>query len=156
MTIQEQIKQFLAAPIIGYDAMLSSVVDLLEQARRTSARAIENLPKLPAWYFYRGIAEFQLEKYPEALVSYKTGLPLIASDKLDLKIDFYAQIADTYFKMSKKDSAFANYEKSLAANPKNIMVMNNYAYYLSLGKDELKKAERMSAKTGLSFRYIRV
>ena len=110
-------------------------------------RAIENLPKLPAWYFYRGIAEFQLEKYPEALVSYKTGLPLIASDQLDLKSDFYAQIADTYFKVSKKDSAFANYEKSLAANPKNIMVMNNYAYYLSLAKNDLKKAERMSAKT---------
>ena len=110
-------------------------------------RAIENLPKLPAWYFYRGIAEFQLEKYPEALISYKTGLPLIAADQLDLKSDFYAQIADTYFKVSKKDSAFANYEKSLASNPKNIMVMNNYAYYLSLGKNDLKKAERMSAKT---------
>ena len=64
-----------------------------------------------------------------------------------MKSDFYAQIADIYFKTEKKDSAFANYENSLAANPKNIMVMNNYAYYLSLEKAELKKAERMSAKT---------
>ena len=110
-------------------------------------RAIENLPKSSAWYFYRGIAEFQLVNYPAALVSYKTGLPLLAADQLDLKSDFYAQIADTYFKVEKKDSAFVNYEQALAANPKNIMVMNNYAYYLSLGKDELKKAERMSAKT---------
>ena len=110
-------------------------------------RAIENLPKSSAWYFYRGIAEFQLANYPAALVSYKTGLTLIAADQLDLKSDFYAQIADTYFKVEKKDSAFANYEQALAANPKNILVMNNYAYYLSLGKNELKKAERMSAKT---------
>ena len=110
-------------------------------------RAIANLPKASAWYFYRGIAEFQLANFPAALVAYKTGLPLIAADQLDLKSDFYAQIADTYFKVEKKDSAFVNYEHALAANPKNILVMNNYAYYLSLGKDELKKAERMSAKT---------
>ena len=49
--------------------------------------------------------------------------------------------------MEQKDSAFANYEKALEANPKNVMVMKNYAYYLSLEKKDLKRAERMSAKT---------
>ena len=118
-----------------------------KQTVAVTDRAIQNLPKSSAWYFYRGIAEFQLEKYPEALVSYKTGLPFVPAEQLELKSDFYAQVADTYFKVEKKDSAFVYYEQSLAANPKNIMVMNNYAYYLSLGKNELKKAERMSAKT---------
>lgn len=118
-----------------------------KQIIATTDRAIENLPKLSAWYFYRGIAEFQLADYPAALMAYKTGLPLIPANQLDLKSDFYAQIADTYFKVEKKDSAFVNYERALESNPKNIMVMNNYAYYLSLGKNELKKAERMSAKT---------
>ena len=117
------------------------------QILTVTGRAIENLPKLPVWYFYRGIAQFQLADYNGALVSYKSGLPLIAAEQVDLKSDFYAQIADVYFKMEKKDSAFVNYELSLTANPKNIMVMNNYAYYLSLEKVELKKAERMSAKT---------
>jgi len=117
------------------------------QILTVTGRAIENLPKLPIWYFYRGIAQFQLADYNGALVSYKSGLPLIAAEQVDLKSDFYAQIADVYFKMEKKDSAFVNYELSLTANPKNIMVMNNYAYYLSLEKLELKKAERMSAKT---------
>jgi len=117
------------------------------QIMTVTGRAIENLPKLPVWYFYRGIAQFQLADYNGALVSYKSGLPLIAAEQVDLKSDFYAQIADAYFKMEKKDSAFVNYELSLTANPKNIMVMNNYAYYLSLEKVELKKAERMSAKT---------
>ncbi len=118
-----------------------------KQTVSVADRAIENLPKSSAWYFYRGIAEFQLTDYPAALVSYKAGLPFLAADQLELKSDFYAQIGDTYFKVEKKDSAFVNYEHALAANPKNILVMNNYAYYLSLGKNELKKAERMSAKT---------
>jgi tetratricopeptide (TPR) repeat protein len=110
-------------------------------------RAINVLPKLPTWYFYRGIAQYQLEDYKEAIVSYKKGLPLITPEQASLKSDFYAQIGDIYYKLELQDSAFVNYEKSLAANPQNIMAMNNYAYYLSLGKNELTKAERMSAKT---------
>ena len=112
-----------------------------------TGKAMENIPKLPLWYFYRGIAQFQLADYQNALATYKTGLPFIKTEQATLKSDFYAQIADIYFKLEKKDSAFINYENSLAANPKNIMVMNNYAYYLSLEKTELKKAELMSAKT---------
>jgi tetratricopeptide (TPR) repeat protein len=118
-----------------------------KQILTVTDRAIENLPKLPVWYFYRGIAQFQLEDYHGSLKSLQKGLPLINNDQADLKSDFYAQIADIYFKFEKKDSAFVNYESSLAANPKNIMVMNNYAYYLSLDKTDLKKAERMSSKT---------
>lgn len=118
-----------------------------DQILTVTSRAIQYLPKLPGWYFYRGIAQFQQADYTGALASYKKGLPLIVADQTAMKSDFYAQIADTYFKIEKKDSAFVNYEKSLAANPNNSMVMNNYAYYLSLEKSELKKAERMSAKT---------
>jgi len=118
-----------------------------KQILTITSRAIENLPKLPVWYFYRGIAQFQLADYKNALETYQTGLPLIPAEQAALKSDFYAQIADSYFKLEKKDSAFANYERSLEANQKNIMVMNNYAYYLSLEKAELKKAEKMSAKT---------
>ena len=113
----------------------------------TTDKAIKNLPQLPVWYFYRGIAQFQLADYKAALASYKSGLPLIKPDQKSLKSDFYSQIGDIYYKFNQKDSAFNAYEQSLAANPQNIMVMNNYAYYLSLEKAELKKAERMSAKT---------
>lgn len=112
-----------------------------------SDRAIENLPKMPVWYFYKGLGQVQLEEYNKALISYTTGLPLISADMESLKSDFYAQIGDIHFKMNEKDSAFVNYDKSLIANPQNLMVMNNYAYFLSLEKKDLRKAEKMSAKT---------
>jgi tetratricopeptide (TPR) repeat protein len=117
------------------------------QILTVTGRAIENLPKVSDWYFYRGIAQFQLADYKAALATYQSGLPFITPEQAYVKSNFYAQIADSYFKLEQKDSAFANYELALQANPKNIMVMNNYAYYLSLEKAELKKAERMSAKT---------
>ena len=118
-----------------------------KQIITTTDRAIKYLPKLPVWYFYRGIAQFQLADYRGALATYQKGLPLVPVEQAEMKSDFYAQIADIYYKFEKKDSAFVNYEASLAANPKNIMVMNNYAYYMSLDKTDLKKAELMSAKT---------
>jgi tetratricopeptide (TPR) repeat protein len=118
-----------------------------KQILALTSKAIENLPKLPVWYFYRGIAQYQLADYKGALASYKNGLPLITIEQGALKGDFYAQIADIYYKLQQKDSAFTAFEQSLAVNPQNSMVMNNYAYYLSLEKAELKKAERMSAKT---------
>ncbi len=112
-----------------------------------TSRAIENLPKVPTWYFYRGIAQYQLADYDGALQTYQDALPHITPEQMRLKSDFHAQIADVYYKLNQKQKAFDAYEAALAANPKNIMVMNNYAYYLSLEKAELKKAERMSAKT---------
>ena len=118
-----------------------------KQMLAVADKALLTLPAEPSLYFYKGIGLFQINDYKGALETYKAGLPTIADDQLAFKSDFYAQIGDTYFKMEQKDSAFANYEKALEANPKNVMVMNNYAYYLSLEKKDLKRAERMSAKT---------
>jgi len=42
---------------------------------------------------------------------------------------------------------YAMYERILALDPQNLMVMNNYAYHLATHKGDLKKAERMSAIT---------
>lgn len=113
----------------------------------TTERAIEVLPEEPILYFYQGIALYQLNDYQASLQKNKKALLYIKDQQKALKSDVYAQLGDTYFKIGQKDSAFIAYEESLKANPENIYVMNNYAYYLSLEKKDLKKAERMSAKT---------
>jgi Tfp pilus assembly protein PilF len=40
-----------------------------------------------------------------------------------------------------------NYDEALLLDPKNEYVLNNFAYYLSLRKDKLVKAEKMSKMT---------
>jgi Tfp pilus assembly protein PilF len=47
--------------------------------------------------------------------------------------------------MGNMPKAYEAYEEALKYNDKNVMVLNNYAYFLSLDKKDLKKAERMSA-----------
>ena len=46
-----------------------------------------------------------------------------------------------------KEDAESAYENALSFNPNNLSVLNNYAYFLAKQNRELKKAERMSAKT---------
>ena len=120
-----------------------------EKIAEVAERAMKELPENPQFYFYQGIAQFQLENYRLALKSLQLALTLIPDNNIQqkLKCDIYSQIGDTYYKLSKKDSAFIAYEEALKADPENIYVMNNYAYYLALEKENLSKAERMSAKT---------
>ncbi|MBK5274780.1 MAG: DUF1016 family protein [Desulfuromonadales bacterium] len=48
-----------SAPASSYDAMLSGVVELLEQARRTSARAVNTIMTATYWEIGRRIVEFE-------------------------------------------------------------------------------------------------
>jgi len=114
---------------------------------QVSDRAIQVFPTNALWFFYRGMASYQLGNYKEAMSTFSAGIALVTPQQAMLKSDLYAQLADAYYKLDDKKSSFEAYEQSIVINPKNIMVMNNYAYYLSLEKLELKKAEKMSAKT---------
>ena len=48
--------------------------------------------------------------------------------------------------MKQVEEAFNAYEQALKYNDKNVPVLNNYSYFLTLRKHDLDKAERMSAQ----------
>ena len=52
-----------------------------------------------------------------------------------------------YHSKEMKAEAYAAYDSSLVYNPNNIGTLNNYAYYLSVERTNLDKAEEMSYKT---------
>lgn len=106
----------------------------------------ELFPDAPEYYFYLGIAYYQQQKYQEALDAYYAGLQVIPAENAPLKSDFYGQIGDIYYQMKQMDQAYKAYDEALKYNEKNVVVLNNYSYFLSLEKKDLKKAERMSAQ----------
>jgi tetratricopeptide (TPR) repeat protein len=118
-----------------------------EELQKASDRAIATLPEIHQYYFYKGIAETQLKNYLIALDANNKALSLVKEEEKPVKGDYYAQIGDIFYKMDSTERAFEAYEKALEANPANIYVMNNYAYYLSEKNMNLKKAESLSAKT---------
>lgn len=117
-----------------------------DEAVRICQKCLELFPETSEYYFYLGIAYMQQEKYQEALDTYQAGLKAIPKENPMLISDFYGQIGDTYFQMKESDKAFQAYDEALKYNERNIVILNNYSYYLSLEKKELDKAERMSAQ----------
>jgi len=119
----------------------------VQEAIRICTTCIERFPDVPEFYFYLGIAYYQEKLYQDALDTYHAGVAIIPNENPMLKSDFYGQIGDIYYQMDQMENAYAAYDEALKYNDKNIAVLNNYSYFLSLEKKDLKKAERMSAQT---------
>lgn len=104
--------------------------------------AIEYFPNQAILYFYSGSSKLFLEEYEEAEVMLNQGLQIVVDPTL--KIQFNAQLGDTYYKLDDYKKAFDKYEEVLKVDPINLYVLNNYSYFLSLRKENLEKAEEMS------------
>lgn len=113
---------------------------------RICTRCKELFPEAPEYYFYLGIGYYMEEKYQESLDTYYAGLKIIPEGNGVVKSNFYGQIGDLYYQMEKMDEAYKAYDEALKYNENNAPVLNNYSYFLTLDKKDLKKAERMAAQ----------
>ena len=59
----------------------------------------------------------------------------------------YSLLGDAYYQLGNHSKTFQNYKKALEIRPDNIVVLNNYAYYLAVNGKQLKRAYEYSAKT---------
>ena len=109
--------------------------------------ALIHFQDVPEFYFYKGIALYQQERFQEALSVYQDGLQFISSMNRAVASSFYGQIGDIHYQIGDYESAYKSYDKSLEYNENNTLVLNNYAYFLSLESKDLDKAEKMSSKT---------
>ena len=110
-------------------------------------RALSNITNNSLLYIYGGIGNFKTSNFDKAIIYYKKALELLTPENDKIKSDVYEQLGDVYYTMNDKQKCFENYEYALKADPNNVSVMNNFAYYLCEEKKDLKQAERLSAKT---------
>lgn len=109
---------------------------------------IEATPDALEFYFYLAIAYNQAERWDDVLeVSRKALTRITDESNKNVVSDFYAIIGDVYHTKEMTKEAYAAYDSALVYNPSNIGALNNYAYYLSVERRELDKAEEMSYKT---------
>jgi len=102
----------------------------------------------PVYYYYLGIGYYQLKKNKEALESMQKGLGKV-TDKSNLSLitNMYAVCGDLHHMLGNDKKAFENYDSCLLYRPDDALVLNNYAYYLSLQKKDLARAEEMSKRS---------
>ena len=109
---------------------------------------IEATPDALEFYYYLAVAYNQAEK-PDSVISIcKRALEHKTADgKKEIVSEFYSILGDMYHTQRQMKEAYAAYDSALVYNPSNIGALNNYAYYLSVERRDLDKAEEMSYKT---------
>jgi len=120
-------------------------VELQEYDRvyKNGMRAIELHPIQPTLYLFTGFAASYNKEYEKAITFFNKGLNYVVNNR-PLKAEFYNYLGDAYHFFGNDKKSDECYEKSLDLIPDNVVVLNNYSYYLSLREKDLEKAERMS------------
>jgi len=113
-----------------------------------SRPAQEYDPEEMVFYYFEGFAQYMKKENDAALQTFKKGVAQIKPDSdPNIVSDFYAIMGDILHEKGLDKEAFEAYDSCLHWRPENLAALNNYAYYLSLSKNDLKKAEQMSYKT---------
>lgn len=113
-----------------------------------SRPAQEYNPEEMVFYYFEGFAQYMKKENDAALQTFKKGIAQIKPDSdPNIVSDFYAIMGDILHEKGLDKEAFEAYDSCLHWRPENLAALNNYAYYLSLSKNDLKKAEQMSYKT---------
>lgn len=102
-------------------------------------------PELAQAYSQKSIAFFWMGQDEEAMNILSKGIGQVKTDRD--KAMLYNLRGDFYHTMGDRQRMYADYDSTLAYDPDNINVLNNYAYYLSVENRDLKKALEMSART---------
>lgn len=109
---------------------------------------IEATPDALELYYYLAIAYHQAEQTDSVLSVCSRALQHTKADtRKEIISDFYSIMGDIYHTKKQMKEAYAAYDSALVYNPSNIGALNNYAYYLSVERRDLDKAEEMSYKT---------
>ena len=110
-----------------------------------SKRALALFPDQPMLYLFAGASNFILKDYMTAEKYFRMGVNFVVGND-QMRAQFYTYLGDTYFRLNDHEKSDEAYEKVLKIEPDNELVLNNYAYYLSLRGENLEKAEQMSKR----------
>ena len=121
--------------------------DYKEVTRLCEGGVVAN-PDRPEFYFYLAIAYNQDGRTDDVIATCQKALAQAREGtKEDVVSDFFTIMGDAYYEKKLTQEAYAAYDSALVYKPDNIPALNNYAYYLSLERRDLDRAEEMSYKT---------
>lgn len=125
--------------------ILDSELNMADSLKMHSEKALELFPNQSIFWFYNGLA-YQFKKdYKKATASFEQGKKLASSDK-GLLVQFNTLLGDSYNGLKEFKKSDECFDEVLRTDVNNYVVLNNYSYYLSLRKDKLDQAKKMSER----------
>ena len=120
----------------------------MEEIVNVCSEAIDYCPEELDFYYYKALGLYQLKRMDEALATYHVAISQVTAESNSEQVsDIYTAMGDLYHQLGQANEAYLCYDSALVYNPTNILVLNNYAYFLSEENRQLDKAEQMSART---------
>ncbi|MBL7872255.1 MAG: tetratricopeptide repeat protein [Cyclobacteriaceae bacterium] len=110
-----------------------------------SEEALEMFPNQAMIYYFNGFGHLRKRNYKEAAYSLEQSKKLSATNPTFMS-ELNGILGDCYNGSKEYAKSDQAYEEALKFNPNNDLVLNNYSYYLSLRKENLDKAEKMSSQ----------
>ena len=133
-TAEHYIDLLQLASYLGHDEMVKVWL----------SQAIDRYPDNLDIVSYAGFYILENNSKEDAVKVFKLGLKICENDTDRSRL--YGYIGDIYHEMGKDGKAFKAYRKALDYDAENAMVLNNYAYFLSLHDKNLNKALEMARK----------
>ncbi|NDC72432.1 MAG: hypothetical protein EBZ62_03130 [Sphingobacteriia bacterium] len=151
----EQYRMALSLPSVSveyviwqqYQSCLLNL-QLMDSLEAVSRRALDLYPSQGANYFFLGISLQRNRKEDEAATTLRSGLTYIA-DQPELEAQFHIMLGDIEHRRANHAESDRCYGKALRLQPDNSLVLNNFAYYLSLRRENLDSALAMSQRATL-------
>lgn len=117
---------------------------------RVCKPAVEYSSDNPLYYYYLGVAYYQADSTQLAIDAFRKGVEKNrkqADVDVNMMSNMYTLLGDLYHKQGMEEQCFEVYDSCLIYRPDDALVLNNYAYYLSLAKKDLARAEQMSRRS---------
>ena len=126
--------------------MISNFSGKHEEVKNIYKDAISRFPEEINLYIYSGYSLYFLEQYESVIELEKDGLA-VTEYELDQKVQFLNLLADAYRGIKEFETSDSIYDEILVLEPENLLIRNNYSYYLSIRDKDLEKAEELSSLT---------
>lgn len=130
--------------LLSYAARRNDIKEIID----ICTAAIDYTPEVLEFHYYKAIALHQAGEERKALEAFREAIAQITQESnTELIADIYTAMGDLHHELGQHEEAYLYYDTALVYNPSNILVLNNYAYFLSEENRELDKAEQMSLRT---------
>ncbi len=115
------------------------------KAAATGEKALTHLPDNAALNTFTGMAYSQLNEHQRAIDLLQRVVPANDQDNA-IVVLACSSLASAFHAAGRFSESDAAHERALELEPDNALILNNYAYYLSLRKLAIDKAARMARK----------